>query len=375
MRYFGYPCMYIAENKKDNLTTSHTLRLNSVTYEKWVDKCRLNIQHLKLMIEHCVREKYKIFRIGSGVIPFATHEATSDYDWKTLFKDDLHAIGDIIRDNNMRITMHPDHFVKLNALDDNIYRKSVLDLQYHCDLMDMLKLDNTCKMQIHSGGVYGNKQQSINRWIERYHLLSDSIKNRLVLENDDVSYSFEDVMIIHNSTKIPILFDTLHHECLNTNNINHVEAFKLAKNTWLPKDGAPLIDYSSQQPGGKRGKHSSIIDINHFFTIKQYLDSVTPIYDVILEIKDKNISGNLLRNTLLTNYKIINFNELSTLRQEDIVSFNFPPEFLFLLTVPINHICCFTLKDNTNVLVELFYNVASRNINPPFTKSIQLTLK
>jgi UV DNA damage endonuclease len=294
VRHFGYACM----NNSKKLTTGHTLRLNNFSYDLWVKKCFINLQHLYSMLIDCYEGRLNIFRIGSGVIPFATHEITQNYDWRAIFKEQLEFIADFIKQTKIRITMHPDHFVVLNSLKETIYLNAVKDLEYHANLMDALGLDSTCKMQIHTGGVYGNKQNSMDRWIERYHVLPDNIKRRLVLENDDKVFSFEDVMYISNNTGVPILFDTLHHECLNTDGSTHPEAFEKAIKTWKPEDGNVLIDYSSQQPESKLGKHANSIDLEHFDKIKSLLDSVNKDYDIILEIKDKEISAYKLQTFL-----------------------------------------------------------------------------
>lgn len=287
VRYFGYACM----NGSKKLTTSHTLRLNNFSYDLWIKKCLLNFQHLYEMLMDCEDGNLNIFRIGSGVIPFATHKITQDYDWRDIFRIQFKFVADYIKETKIRITMHPDHFVVLNSLKENVYENAVKDLHYHADFMDALELDSTCKMQIHTGGVYGNKKESMDRWIERYNKLPENIKRRLVLENDDRVFSFEDVMYISNNTCVPILFDTLHHECLNTDNSSHIEAFKIAIKTWKIEDGTPLVDYSSQNYGGKLGKHTNSIDLDHFNKMKNLLDSVNTEYDIILEIKDKEISA------------------------------------------------------------------------------------
>jgi len=281
-------------NNTLSLTTSHTLRLNKFSIDRWIEKCHHNLDHLYKLIYDTYKNGYGIFRIGSGVIPFATHPILYGIDWKHKFGYLFSQIANLIHQSNIRITMHPDQFVVINSNKLDVYMKSVQELQYHADMMDLLELDSTCKMQIHGGGVYNQKQNSINLWIDRYLQLPTQIKNRLVLENDDFSYSLTDVMYIHSKTKIPILFDTLHHECLNPTSINHHDAFKLAYHTWKSSDGIPLVDYSSQQPNSRKGKHASTIDLHHFDNIQKILDTVNPYYDVILEIKDKEVSAHKL---------------------------------------------------------------------------------
>ena len=115
----------------------------------------------------------------------------------------------------MRISMHPDQFVILNSPSEKIVQNSINELRYHCMLLDVMHLDETAKVQIHIGGVYGNKIEAIDRFIKTYNLVDHSIKKRLIIENDDHLYSLRDCLYIHQQTGIPILFDSFHHECYN----------------------------------------------------------------------------------------------------------------------------------------------------------------
>jgi len=124
------------------------------------------------------------------------------------------------------------------------------------------------------------------------------VRARLVLENDDFRFSLRDALRIHELTqgKLPILFDTYHHECLNSGE-SLEEAFRLAAATWgttqeeRQRHGYPLVDYSSAHSSGKRGKHADTLDPAHFAATVRELDKVGIPYDVMLEIKDKEISA------------------------------------------------------------------------------------
>lgn len=76
----------------------------------------------------------------------------------------------------MRISMHPDHFVLINSPNEDIQEKSVAELKYHCDFLDALGLDSSHKIQIHVGGVYGDKPTATQRFIDRYKQLSAQVK-------------------------------------------------------------------------------------------------------------------------------------------------------------------------------------------------------
>ena len=280
MLKIGYAC----SNASIKATTNKTFRLASYSSQKIEETIEINIEGLKKMIEWNHEQKIDFFRIGSGVIPFASHEMC-DYDWQSKWKTELKAIGKNIK--NMRISMHPGQFVLINSPREDVVQKSITELLYHVEFLDLLGLDNTAKIQIHVGGVYGDKSTAIARFIKNYHTLPQSIKNRLAIENDDSLFSLKDCLQIHEATKIPIIFDTFHHECLN-NNEPMKEAIQLAQNTWSKTDGRLMLDYSSQMPDAKRGKHIDDIDLEHFKSVLTQFPNKE--IDIMLEIKNKEIS-------------------------------------------------------------------------------------
>jgi UV DNA damage endonuclease len=59
--------------------------------------------------------------------------------------------------------------------------------------------------------------------------------------------------------------------------------------TWKRSDGVPIVDYSSQAPGEKKGKHAESLDRRLF---KRFIDGVgSHEVDIMLEIKDKQKSA------------------------------------------------------------------------------------
>jgi len=111
--------------------------------------------------------------------------------------------------------MHPDQFVFINSLNQEIFRRSLKELLYHSDILDLLGLDTSAKIQIHVGGVYGDKHKSINRFVSRLQKLEENLKGHLVIEND-IRYNLKDCIQIHKITDTPVLFDSLHHELNNS---------------------------------------------------------------------------------------------------------------------------------------------------------------
>ncbi|MEM4133732.1 MAG: UV DNA damage repair endonuclease UvsE [Candidatus Micrarchaeia archaeon] len=279
----GYPCI----NNSIGCTANSTFRLANYSEENMKEKISNNLSCLKKILEYNVKNGLLFFRISSDIVPFASHPICK-FNWQKYFSKEFKEIGKYIKENDIRISMHPDQFVLINAKDKRIIESSIRELNYHCDVLDLMGLDSTAKVQIHVGGVYGNKEESIQRFIENYKKLPNKIKKRLVIENDERNYSLKDCVAIHQETKIPILFDSFHHLCLN-NGETRREGIEIAMDTWKEKDGVLMTDYSSQEKNAKIGTHAKHIDIEDF---KRYIEETKNLdFDIMLEIKDKEKSA------------------------------------------------------------------------------------
>jgi UV DNA damage endonuclease len=159
--------------------------------------------------------------------------------------------------------MHPYQFTLLNAQDQLIVEQSIKDLTYHAEFLDLLMLDRSAKIQIHIGGAYQNKRESISRFIARLEMLHPLIRKRLVIENDERSFTIEDCLQVNKRTVIPVLFDSFHHSILNNSESIH-KTLEQCSHTWKRNDGPPMIDYSSQNSSGKRGNHAKRINQTDF---------------------------------------------------------------------------------------------------------------
>ena len=73
------------------------------------------------------------------------------------------------------------------------YEQTLKDLDYHATVFDLMKMGKDSVMVIHGGGVYKDKEGTLQRWCENYRKLSEKIKDRLVLENCEKSYSIIEV--------------------------------------------------------------------------------------------------------------------------------------------------------------------------------------
>jgi UV DNA damage endonuclease len=279
----GYPCI----NWSIGCKGDRTFRLKSYSEERLISTVNNNLNCLEKMLEFNIRNNILFFRITSDLVPFASHPICS-FDWGSYFKKKFETVGNLILDNDIRISMHPDQFIVINSNNKGVVERSIEELRYHSKVLNLMKLKKDSKIQIHIGGAYNDKKTSIDRFIKTYNILDDDIKNRLVIENDDHIYNLSDCLSLSEKICIPILFDYFHHSVYN-NNENIDFCIKYVTKTWGKKDGVPMIDYSSQNYDKKPGSHAESLNIIDF---KKFLEISKPYnFDLMLEIKDKEKSA------------------------------------------------------------------------------------
>lgn len=279
----GYACI----NQSIGCSSGHTFRLKSYSEQRLLETVERNLACLAKILQYNVRKNLLFFRITSDVVPFASHPVNK-FKWQRHFARYFEEIGAFIRRNDIRISMHPDQFTLINSQDTDIFNRSIDELTYHAAVLDLMELDTTAKIQIHVGGVYKDKMKSMERFVSRYRKISSTLRRRLVVENDDKSYTVEDCLRIHEGTGIPVLFDVFHHE-VHHNGETMIDCLKAAGNTWRDCDGIPMIDYSHQKAGAMKGSHAETIKTMQF---RNFLDMSKPCdFDIMLEIKDKEKSA------------------------------------------------------------------------------------
>jgi UV DNA damage endonuclease len=280
----GYPCI----NRTIGCTANSTFRLKSYSESRLKQTIRNNLDCLRKILQFNSEHGLLFFRISSDLVPFASHPVNK-FNWQKHFKQEFEAVGEYIKTNKIRISMHPDQFTLINSVKEDVFERSKKELKYHAELLDLLKLDASAKIQIHLGGVYGDKKKSMERFVKRYEIIDDAIRQQLVIENDDRLYDLSNCLQISRQTKIPVLLDVFHHK-LNSEAQMGTEYFELAAKTWeLKTDGVPMVDYSSPKPNGLPQQHSETIDLQNF---GEFLKQTEPFdFDIMLEIKDKEKSA------------------------------------------------------------------------------------
>lgn len=229
-----------------------------------------------------------VYRFTSKLIPLATHPLIEDWDYTADFREQLREIGDYVKENDFRVSAHPDHFTLINSSSSKVLEDSIKDLDYHVRLYEAMGLeDYRYKLVMHVGGLYKDKYNSIERFKENFTKLPERIRNRIMLENDDKSYSAKDVLEICKELKIPMVVDVHHHNC-----VNHGEKLEDLLpdifNTWNGEYFNPKIHFSSPKSEKDFRSHAGDIDIGEFLSFMEIARKVGRDFDIMLEAKNKD---------------------------------------------------------------------------------------
>ena len=281
----GYACVHIG-SEATKLSTLRLANASADDFRRMIDK---NLNALRVMIQYNADHGIKLFRISSDVIPLGSHPAMT-VDWTAEFKETLALLGEQIKAYGIRVSMHPGQYTVLNSPNTEVVKRAVDDLLYHNAFLDALGCDSTHKIILHIGGVYADKPQAMKRFIQTYTKLDERVKARLVIENDDTSYTAADVLFIAEQTGLPVVFDTFHHSLNHADDsLSVYDWVDRCGETWGERDGKQKIHYSQGNQEARGGAHSKTIDVKEFLLFYRGLHHTE--IDIMLEVKDKNLSA------------------------------------------------------------------------------------
>ncbi|KAI1422524.1 UV-endonuclease UvdE [Xylaria sp. FL1777] len=267
-------------------------------------------------------DKYgiKFMRLSSEMFPFASHE---EYGYKLapFASYVLAEAGRVAGELGHRLTTHPGQFTQLGSPRGEVVKSAVRDLEYHNEMLSLLRLpeqlNKDAVMIIHMGGVFGDKAATLDRFREEYGKLSDEVKARLVLENDDVSWTVHDLLPICEELNIPFVLDFHHHNIMFNKDLiregtkDIMELYPRIKATWDRKGITQKMHYSEPCSEAvtprQRRKHCPRV-----MTLPPCPDDM----DLMIEAKDKEQAVfDLMRNFRLPGWDT--FNDVVPYERED----------------------------------------------------------
>ncbi|GGD99364.1 hypothetical protein GCM10011390_17710 [Aureimonas endophytica] len=304
----GFPVKVMA---RDDLKSNDSRRAASDPHLK------VSLGYLDQILDHLDRHDIRMYRMSSDIAPYATHPDMPQFH--AMVKEsaaELAAFGRKAKQLDIRLSFHPSQFVVLNSPDPDLVAKSAWDLASQAEMLDLMELGPEAVLVIHVGGTYGDVPASRERWARTWPTLPEPVRRRLVLEHDDLRFSAEDVLWIHERTGVRLIFDYQHFWCLNPERADLRQTLERVLATW-PEGQQPKLHFSSPRTElreqvriDKATKKKKTVHVAPVFT--GHADFCNPFefatfmrvaegldFDVMLEAKAKDLALLRLRPDLL----------------------------------------------------------------------------
>lgn len=265
----GYACLNtVLRNKKpasETVFCSRTCRLDSLKKNgmDWVKELgKKNAADAIQLIKWNEENKIRFMRLSSEMFPFASHPI---HGYNLAYCDDvLKEVGRVAKEYGHRLTMHPGQFTQLGSPKLEVRANAVRELVYHAELMDRMGLDQDGVMIVHGGGVYDSKEDAMERIKKTVREdLPPNVRARLVLENDELCYSAEDLLPLCEELDVPLVFD-YHHDSINPSSIPPSAIIARANAIFARRGIKPKQHLSQPRPGAvtvmERRAHSDRCD-------------------------------------------------------------------------------------------------------------------
>lgn len=277
---------------------------------------RVSLEYLSAIFDYLGDTEISMYRMSSSIAPYASKLDLPGFRHQV---DDcvdlLGVLGDRARKMGLRLSMHPGQYTVLNSENDRVVRAAIEELEVHTEILDAMGMGPEAVIVLHVGGRSGGFGPALDRFEWGFSQLSQQAQNRVTLENDDRSFSLCDVLTLSGRIGRPVVWDVLHHYCLDPELIPAAEALDLALKTW-PRNVKPKIHFSSPRSDvGERTRtlegrtvrtvtmppmraHADLIDPIAFATFMSSVPPSSRPFDVMLEAKAKDLALLRLREQL-----------------------------------------------------------------------------
>ena len=289
---------YVAISKKlgKKVTSSSTVTFSNYNKiflpEKKLEKLKSvsasNLKDLETIIKYNIENDIHFYRITSALIPLVTHPEVGYWGHREFLKKDFEYVGKLINDSKMRVDTHPDEFNVINSINPKVVENTKINLLRQAEWFEDFKYD-LGKMVIHIGGATNGKESALERFINNFMTFPNEIKSKIIIENDDKTYTAQETLDLCNELNLPMVLDVHHHNC-NNNGENIYELIPQIFLTWKNQKIPPKLHFSSPKNGEKDRKHSDFINANDFVRFLENIKTFNTDIDIMLECKEKDLA-------------------------------------------------------------------------------------
>jgi UV DNA damage repair endonuclease len=320
----GFACKWAEINKKNEIASAEGLNTGGTTMawakrnnraqveEKIIEVAKKNILNTHALIKKVAElpPELRMLRITSDMLSFYTHDDYTDF-WQSQNTQDslsrwFSPLGNTARNNDVRLSFHPDQFVVLASDREDVVDKSIIEFEYHCDMarwMGYGKQFQDMKINVHISGRKG--PQGIR---DVYGRLSPEARNTITLENEEYTHGLSDCLSL--SDLVPTVLD-IHHNWIREGEYidPNSDIVKMVIDSW--RGIRPTLHYSVSREDiliGHDGRiapdHGALItegyskqklrahsDYYWNHAVNEWAASFNDKFDIMCESKGKNLAS------------------------------------------------------------------------------------
>ncbi|WP_270180414.1 UV DNA damage repair endonuclease UvsE [Alkalihalobacillus sp. CinArs1] len=290
---FGYVSHALALYEATPARTMTFARYSKLSEEERMEKLLsvtdANLTNTLRALHYNIAHEINVYRMSSSIVPLATHPEAK-WDYHTPFRDKFKEIGDLVKKHNLRVSFHPNQFTLFTSPRKQVTENAIIDLDYHTSMLELMGLDNRSITNIHIGGAYGDKEETLERFYENFNTVSDRIKERITLENDDKTYNAEETLEVCEKTGVPFIFDYHHHKANEGNGLSN-DFFERVEKTWQGRGVPVKYHLSSPKSESAYRSHADYVDPEFAVPFIKMLKEHGEDADIMIEAKKKDLAA------------------------------------------------------------------------------------
>jgi UV DNA damage repair endonuclease len=235
----------------------------AVAEEKLWDLMKGNIEATRLLVKRVgeLDENLRMVRLSSDILPVYTEPVWGRFwrlpDVRAYCERGFKQIGDLARENAVKLSMHPGQFTVLASDNPDIVDRSIEEFEYHADMarwMGFGQQFQDFKINVHIAGRAGT--EGIR---SAYKRLSPEARNCITIENEEISYGLDDCLEL--ADLVPIVLDIHHHWCKTGEYLNSMDKrVEAVVRSW--RGVRPTCHYSVSRADLLVG-HDTMVPPNH----------------------------------------------------------------------------------------------------------------
>lgn len=291
---FGYACMNMTlQSQKPKVTCNRgmikrTFAAKGIPYASSL--ALQNTEDLIKIIRWNIAHDINVFRITSCLFPWGSEYQLEELPDFEQIAVNLALAGSIARQANQRLSFHPGPFNILSSPKEHVVKNAYKDLEMHGKIFDIMGMDRNhwSKINIHVGASYGDRPSALARFCKNFEGLSDAVRSRLTVENDDKGNLYSTKMLyegVYQKLGVPIVFDSHHFEC-GPQDVDYEESLLMAIESW-PSGITPQCHHSNSKQLYENPK--VMINAHSDWYYEPFNDCGFSL-DVVLECKRKELA-------------------------------------------------------------------------------------